>query len=92
MRISRITSRRLSPAIEADLEGLAATLSEMDKADAPRGIPRRPSMNSWTPHWDSALKSIRPSCAGRLSIAPILWRSRLLIFEPRVRRWLTLSQ
>ena len=32
----------LSPAIEADLEGLAGTLSEMDKADAPRGIPAPP--------------------------------------------------
>ena len=32
----------LSPAIGADLEGLAVTLSEMDKADAPRGIPAPP--------------------------------------------------
>ncbi len=32
----------LSRAIEADLEGLAVTLSEMDKADAPRGIPAPP--------------------------------------------------
>ena len=32
----------LSPAIEADQEGLVGTLREIDKADAPRGIPAPP--------------------------------------------------
>ena len=32
----------LSPAIEADQEGLVGTLREVDKADAPRGIPAPP--------------------------------------------------
>ena len=32
----------LSPSVQADLDILAATLSEMDKADAPRGIPAPP--------------------------------------------------